>query len=404
MKTYWFALHPHCFLWVKETEGLIYNTENHSQIKFANQGEVGEIAVQLTLPENLYCVKLTQEQIEREEVDRWLREVEIKDCGVLVEDNETNRRPLSLPPVLKVQDEVDYYRWEHKQGIDGNVLDNLHRLVFCFNGSRGGNDSFGRQFLYPMASCGVSLPHEDILRFARNARLSPFLSEIVLVGDPFGDEAFPGLCERLQEICPVQVSCTQADAAASPQQAEELAEKVELNIAVTDFDRVDTLPHKASLTLVITSEADYEKAVACEEKGFFGKVTFAPAYTGTNLPFFEKFLYVNEEDIREFALSKRNVFVRQKVNVHDFGKLTVMPDGQVYANLHVPAIGHVTEPPHAIVYRELTEGHSWLRVRDMEPCCRCVYQWLCPSPSNYEKVLDKTDLCTVRTSNVKGFV
>lgn len=396
-------MHPHCFLWVKETEGLIYNTENHAQIKFANQGKVGEIAVQLTLAENLYCVKLTQEQVEREGMDKWLREVRAKDCGVLVEDNGINRRPLSLPPVLKVQDEADYYRWEHKQGIDGNVLDNLHRLVFYFNGSRRGNDSFGRQFLHPMASCDVNLRHEDILRFARNARLSPFLSEIMLVGDPFGDEGFPGLCERLQEIFHVQVCCTQADAAASPQQAEELAEKVELDIVVTDFDRVETLPRKASLTLVVTSEVDYEKAAACEEKGLFGKVTFVPAYMGTNLPFFERFLYVNKDDIQEFALSKRDVFVRQKVNIYDFGKLTVMPDGQVYANLHAPAIGRVTEPPHAIVYRELTEGHSWLRVRDMEPCCHCVYQWLCPSPSNYEKVLDKADLCTVRFSNVKGF-
>ena len=401
MKTYWFTLYPHCFLWVKETEGLIYNTKNHSQIKFSNQGKVGSIAMQLTLLENLYCVKLTQEQVEHEDVNLWLHEVQNKDCGVLVEENGTNQRPLSLPLVLKVQDEVDYYRWEHKQGIDGNVLDNLHKLVFYFNGSHRGNDSFSKQFLFPIALCNVSLQHKDILRFVQNALLSNFLSEIVLVGDPFGYKDFSGLCERLQEICPVQVCCTQADATASLKQAEELAEKVELDIVVTDFNQIEILPRKASITIAITSEVDYEKAVAYEEKGLFRKITFVPVYTGTNLTFFEKLLYINEDNILESHLSKRDIFVRQKVNIYDFGKLTIMPDGQVYSNLSVPAIGHIMESPHTIVYRELIEGHSWLQVRNMEPCCNCIYQWICPSPSNYEKVLDKVNLCTIRINQVK---
>ena len=87
---------------------------------------------------------------------------------------------------------------------------------------------------------------------------------------------------------------------------------------------------------------------------------------------------------------------RQKLNIQDFGRLTVMTDGKVYANPNHSAIGHIGETPHALVYREITEGNSWLRIRDQKPCCDCIYQWLCPSPSHYEDVIGKPNLCHIK--------
>ena len=72
-----------------------------------------------------------------------------------------------------------------------------------------------------------------------------------------------------------------------------------------------------------------------------------------------------------------------------------MPDGQVYANPNTEALGSIRETPHRLVYREITEGHSWLRVRDSRPCCDCIWQWLCPSPSTYGQVLGRDNLCHI---------
>ena len=90
--------------------------------------------------------------------------------------------------------------------------------------------------------------------------------------------------------------------------------------------------------------------------------------------------------------------IHQKLNIQDFGKLTVMADGQIYANVNHEAIGNIKDTPHAIVYREITEGHSWLRIRDNKPCCECIYQWLCPTPSHYEDVIGKQNLCNIVNS------
>ena len=50
---------------------------------------------------------------------------------------------------------------------------------------------------------------------------------------------------------------------------------------------------------------------------------------------------------------------------------------------------------HEIVYNEIEKGKSWLRIRNQFPCDNCVYQWICPSPSNYEIAIGRSNLCHV---------
>ena len=92
-------------------------------------------------------------------------------------------------------------------------------------------------------------------------------------------------------------------------------------------------------------------------------------------------------------LSKNEIFIRQAININDFGQLTVMPDGKVYANVNTPSLGTVDDSPYSIVYKEFTNGQSWFRLRTQAPCENCIYQWLCPSPSNYETVIGQPNLC-----------
>lgn len=395
MKEYWFAVYPHCFLWLKGEEGLVYNTKNYAKILFCNEGLLAEKAGLLVVMENLYCIRLTEEELADEKLNGWVQNMVAQECGALVEDNGINQRPLSLPPILKVQDEADYYRWEHRQGIDGNVIENLHRLVFHINGSKYGNELYAKQTIYPTVSFEM-LSAKDILRFAMNARVSPFLTEIVLVGNPFVYEGLEELMDSLQTICPVSVYCTWQDVMNFLSDVEKLSTKANLHIMATGDAVLDKLPQEVNYTFLVTSEQEYEAAMEFEGKYRLEHTDIVPVYTGNNLSFFEECLYMDEEGIQDIALDKREVFIRQKLNIQDFGRLTVIADGKVYANPNRSAIGHIGETPHAIVYRELTEGSSWLRIRDQKPCCDCIYRWLCPSPSHYEDVIGKPNLCHIK--------
>lgn len=395
MKEYWFTVYPHCFLWLKGKEGLVYNTKNFAKIRFENEGLLSEKTSHLAVMENLYCIRLTEEELADEKLHEWIQDMIAQKCGTLVKDNGTNQQPLSLPPILKVQDEADYYRWEHRQGIDGNVIENLHHMVFHINGSTYGNEVYAKQTLYPTTAAGT-LFTEDLLCFAMNARTSPYLTEISLVGNPFTYEGLENVVETLQTICPISVYCTWRDAMNFPERAKELATQVNLNIVVASCISSDILFKEANYTFLVASEHEYESALECMKKYQLKHSEIVPIYTGNNLMFFQECLYMDEKYIGEITLDKREVFIRQKLNIQDFGRLTIMTDRKVYANPNCSAIGHIGETPHAIVYREITEGSSWLRIRDQKPCCDCIYQWLCPSPSNYEWVIDKPNLCHIK--------
>ena len=94
--------------------------------------------------------------------------------------------------------------------------------------------------------------------------------------------------------------------------------------------------------------------------------------------------------------TKQNIFAHQALNTNDFGKLTIKSNGKVYANVYQAPIGSIEEDIRSLVYKEMSEGSSWLRLRDMQPCSDCVFQWLCPSPSDYELEIGRPDLCHVK--------
>lgn len=401
MRKYWFVLYPDTFLWVKDNIGLLYNVKSNAKIKFINEGKLAEITRELLYIDNLYRIVLTEEELEHNEINTWVHKIVDSDCGYLIMDDGTNKRPLSLPPILKVQDGIEYYKWEHKQNIDGNVIQNLHQLIFHINGSESGNNLYSRQILYPVKS-ELILDAEKINWFVMNAKYSSFLSEISLVGNPFNYPDLVEMINKLQNICTVTVQVAIQDIVRYLSQAKELFAITNLNLLVTDYvmleqlSDISTWAKDISYTFIVTSKEEYKYAFAYTEGHDLKNSNIVPVYTKANLSFFENDLFMDEEELHNLVLSKKEVFIRQTLNVFNFGKLYVMPDGNVYSNLNRTPIGNIKEPPHDIVYREITEGDSWLCIRDQQPCCDCVYQWLCPSPSNYEQVIDRVNLCDIR--------
>ena len=95
-------------------------------------------------------------------------------------------------------------------------------------------------------------------------------------------------------------------------------------------------------------------------------------------------------------MSKREIFAHQALNTNYFGKLTISSDGNVYSNINGKPLGTINDDVKQLILHEMENGSYWLKIRDMEPCCNCVYQWLCPSPSDYELQIGKPNLCHVK--------
>lgn len=400
MKKYWLTLYPDTFLWVKHDFGCIYNAVNYSKIKFDNTVELTKLTNELLDINSLYRVELSEDFMQKQEINEWIEKIISSESGMLVENDGLNKRPVSFKPQLKLQDGVEYYKWEHRQGIDGNIIHNLHKIIFHLNGSNYGNLDYAKQELYPTKNV-ESLDSQRVLLFVKNARCSLFLSEIILIGDISCYPDFEKLVSSIFDIGfeKISVYCLERDFLKYVHKVSDWnKDKILYSVLISDYTSFKEIMKvegvsSVSFRFFIRSAEEYEQAMSYIDKDVFINVELIPLYTGNNLSFLEDNLYMNDESLSEIELTKREVFIRQSLNVFSFGNLSILPNGDVYANLNDPSIGTIDESPHNIVYREMTEGKSWLRIRNKKPCNECIYQWLCPSPSNYELILGKSNLC-----------
>ena len=367
MRKYWLILYPDTFLWVKHNRGYIYNAKNYAKIYFENKGALAELTEVLLDINRLYRVDLSEELLQKQQIKEWVDDIIKTESGQLVRDNGVNKRPVSIKPVLKLQDGVNYYEWEHKRGIDGNVINNFHKMIFHINGSDYGNISYTKQTAYYPVQTDVPLNRKDITTFAMNARSSAFLLELAFVGDIASYPAFKKLLSDILDIGygKLSVYCLTNDFLRYIQDNKDWKnDSISYTVLVSDYSAIDEhisiikqLP--ISFIFLVRSEEDYEHATSCIERNELANIEIAPIYTEDNLSFFEDNLYMDEEDISEIELSKREVFVRQKLNIFSFGNLIILPDDKIYANLNAPSIGNIKETPHSIVYRELLkESHD----------------------------------------------
>jgi len=147
----------------------------------------------------------------------------------------------------------------------------------------------------------------------------------------------------------------------------------------------------------ISSEEDYLQAEQLIKQFQIEKYQIIPVYTGDNIRFFEKNVFLTKEDILSTSMSIKDFFSRQSMNIYDFGKINIMPNGDAYANLLHPVLGNIfMHSIDEIVQKEIDEGQSWFRIRSQAPCNDCVYQWLCPPPSNYEIAIGRPNLCHIK--------
>ncbi|HYQ55745.1 MAG TPA: hypothetical protein VEP89_00260, partial [Draconibacterium sp.] len=148
----------------------------------------------------------------------------------------------------------------------------------------------------------------------------------------------------------------------------------------------------------ISSELNYNEVEDFIDMYKLENYEILPFFNGNNYDFFEEFVFLTEEEIQCNQLTKREIFAHQVLNTNNFGKLTLKADGNVYANIHQPPLGTINDSVNEMICKELNSTSSWLRIRNnILPCSNCLYKWLCPSPSDYEHVIGKPNLCHVIT-------
>ena len=260
---------------------------------------------------------------------------------------------------------------------------------------------YSKQTKHPVES-SKSISPDDLINFIQGCKGS-VLNRINLIGNPFDYENFRKLYSWIiSNHLKVNVYIHSSDFALNAQ-SDELKIIQKLTVICNSFSDIpeilsicnskDLNPH---FIFLLTSQEDYDKITLDKKCLNVDSYNLVPVFNGYNIPFFEEYVFTTVDDFSAISLSKQDVFARQTINTNFFGKLVILPDGNVFANLNHPAIGTIYDPPYNLLYKEMIEGTTWRMTRKHFPCSECIFQWLCPPPSNYELVFEQHNLCDIR--------
>lgn len=405
---YWLGIFPHVFYSKKGDTALLYNTRQGVAIQTENPDFIALID-EMHSNNNLGVIRIKDSVLKKDNIRQLISESIDKKICFCIPISETNsRKPVQMMPVLNLQRDVEKLTAENDRSVGEDIIRYLLNLTIHINTSCLQTcthcSDYQRQFLFCQSNAeNEQLSLEHIEHIFDQIEYAPLHKLNITGGDIF---RYPGLKEMITLFEKYSLhprfgihylNCSN--------QGYDLLDAYEKDVFVTfplneDYHRIiSTLLGKGKVKIhfVISSELDYQKAEEIIEKYAIIDYQVLPFFDGNNKAFFDENVFMSEDDILATPIKQRIIFANQKMNTNFFGSLIVLPSGFVHATHNTPAIGNIGQQSILeLLNTEMIRNTAWRRTRDARPCIECVYQYLCPSPSNYEYVFGKMNLCSVK--------
>lgn len=431
IKKYWLYLEPYVHVSVKREHTLIYNPLNKKVLEYKNNPQIAGMARRLQSMKNSYVIKLTSKELENPQKAKFVEKLRESFMGDLLDSDWVEGKPLQIMPNVRVMKDSPKSKRRVETGnedggfIGMELMSYLSEIsLYINNGNRREHPVFNnayRQFLFPYngGKRKTELPLQSIKDIVNEAKGSSLFRLNILGGNIFEYPDFKKLNEFLNTIPVIKTYFvyyrdlrSREDALKSIHQnrAFDKAKRFqwELDVSVDFPVREELFLNVVKMTggsglntkfyFILEDETEFEEAENLAVKFNLTDYSFQPYYNGKNLDFFNDTVFLTREDVLESNSTQKDIFARMEVNQTDFGKLTILSNGNIHSNVNSPALGKLGKDSlFDVVDKEIRRGRNWRRTRQyIIPCRRCVFQYLCPSPSNYEYAVGKNNLCHIR--------
>ena len=398
---YWFYLSPKVYVTSKENI-FLYHTESGARLEVTER-HLKDLLQAVYEPKNLGVVEFPQELWKQEGTHALIEQMLSLHMAGLIPIDREQGKPINFLPILNLQKDVDkaVSIGELSLVVD-DLLSYLSRLTLCLGDGRLCPSYLSRVWREQEGHwMSPSLLH-SLLEQARHSRLKqvglyadslflhPQMQEILglLESYEYDYQLWMSAKHYLQHQRRIE-TCLRSmkrsyhlSLLASATELEDLARMSEVDLQLTSWH------------FLIEDEAQYARVEQFAERWGIVQSELVPIYTGDNLPFFEEYIYLSEDDIFSEPIEMRRIFCNQKLNSNDFGALTVLPTGECRVSLNTPTLGDLMQISLLeILYKELTTNTAWRKTRNSGKCQKCFLQYLCPPPSSYEQVIGREDLC-----------
>jgi hypothetical protein len=406
MKKYWFFLYSHIYVSFKADIMLLYDT--HKGLKIVTSSyEAIQIIRSLYNNINIGSIILNDEQISYPQVKDFIGKVISEGMGELVDENKNPLKPIILLPILSLNLDVEKFKNNKNEDIlvgrdiskyllDVNIFLNSFCQQECLQ-----CHSYNKQFFCCSKSKNSEeLTKESLDNLLRQISYFPLRTVNITGGNIYQYKHlnffdFPS--EENNKIFNFYVNYLNYE---SNSYIDKHTVHLIINTPI-DYNKLRdcillSKGKEVKYHVIIEDIEQYENINVALTKFGIKDYKVHPFYNGQNIRFFEENVYLSQEDIVTNIISMREIFRNQKLNANNFGSLYIFPNGEIKANINEATIGVLGENEILdVINNELLKNTAWRCVRSSKPCKDCVYQYLCPPPSNYEKVINRPNLCNV---------
>jgi pseudo-rSAM protein len=406
-KNYWLYIESHVYCSIKDDRALLYNTQNGENMETGLQ-EGLELLRSLHEKKNLGAIYCEGKMLMQTNYREFVYEFCKKGMGNVVDIAQVREKPVQLMPVLSLQRDVTRLQKENDRYTGEEILRylielNIYLHDICRQDCLLCSDYFRQKLCCTAKKCThPETMNISTLRSILSQIRHGTVGKINLLGGSLPEylhyKELPSLLADFKEQ--VHIWNHYANFVHSQTILSDFLYDIPVTFPVKENEWQNCVAllkdTKAKYHFFITGIGDYEKTEALIEKYSLQDYIIHPVYTNENHAFFKENVYIHQEEIFHTKHSFRRIFASQKLNTHFFGSLTILPNGEVLANVNNFVLGNVaTDTLLDIIHKEMIDNTAWRKIRDATPCVNCLYQYLCPSPSNYETIIGKPNLCHI---------
>lgn len=399
-KKYWFYIFPFVYYCNKGKQTFLYNTLSGENIEM-NNPVVLNLLRSLHKKNNLGALVCKGSMLNQNDVSEFISEFCKKKMGNIVDVEEMPEKPIQMMPILNLQCDL-----EKQRNYRAEILQNLLELNIYIAENCKQNCQHCSKYYKQMLCCRCSERSEilDIsslqnilsqIRFSVVGKINILGGTLFLYSDLLKlKEIFTDVKDRTHFY--IHYKNFEKNEILYNFQTE-LIVNFPVNELILDRVLSEINRETTNLYFIIENEEQYILAEQFIENRNIEKYKIKPFFNGENIDFFKKNIFVNKEDIFSKPLTMREIFRNQKLNFNFFGILHIFSDGSVKANPNTETLGNIKDDKILdLIYKEMLDNTAWRKIRNIYPCNECLYQELCPSPSNYELIIGKSNLCHVQ--------
>lgn len=378
---YWFTIEPYVYVCLKDNEVLLYNTLDGVTIE-SNIIEVIELLKKVLKKENNGVILLLDKDLLNKNIVEFIKELREKYMGDIIDTTLSKGKPVQIPPLYNFidSDMQEIYK-RHNFTLKRDVFEKLYEINIHIDDTTNTT---------------------KLISFLQTIPQNIYINLIGTLSDITKYKEFLSFLNQYPNSKNITCSYT------SIFQLQSCCKNNFTYKIIIDFPidmesfynshkilSYQSLPYEYIFN--ISSLEDYQITENLIKQFNIKSYTIKPIYTGKNIDFFRENVFLTKEDILSSPISLKDIFTHQSINTNDFGKINIMPNGDVYANLNHPSLGNIYKDYFDdLIWKEIKIGKSWRRIRNQEPCNKCIFQWLCPSPSDYEIKIGYPNLCYIK--------